>query len=85
MIYVQVKAIKSEGRGAATGNGWHDTDDIPEAIAHELGRFHRMWDSLGHGAAVTYEITVAPEASPRRTTRQDWPLPVGPGAPPRKD
>lgn len=77
MIYVNIEAVKSEGRGCAGGNGWHDTDDMVEAVASELKRFHGMWDALGHGAAVTYNITVAPEASPRRTTRRDRPLPVG--------
>lgn len=76
MIYVNIEGLKSEGRGAAGGNGWHDTDDLSAAIAAELKRFHSMWDHLGHGAITTYRITVAPEASPRRTTRQNWPLPV---------
>lgn len=76
MIYVKVEAIKSEGRGCAGGNGWHDTDDVVEAIARELERFQGMWDALGHGGIVTYTITVAPEASPRRTKRQGWPVPV---------
>lgn len=75
MIYVQVCAEKSEGRGRATGNGWQDTDDIAVAVAAELSNFHRTWGDLGHGAAVTYRITVATEASPRRTP-QGWPLPV---------
>jgi hypothetical protein len=76
VIYVNVEAIKSEGRGIAGGNGWHDTDDIPTAIAAELARFHRMYEALGHGAIETYTITVAPEASPRRTRGDRWPLPV---------
>ena len=75
MIYVQIEALKSEGRGSACGNGWHDTDDITAAAAAELQRFHAMWDALGHGAVTTYTITVAPEASPRRTTNGK-PLPV---------
>ena len=85
MIYVEVKAVKSEGRGEAGGNGWHDTDDIAGAVVAELERFHRTWDALGHGAAITYEITVAPDSSPRRTKVNDWPLPIGLGAPPRKE
>ena len=77
MIYVAVRAVKSEGRGEAEGNGWHDTDSVADAVAAELRRFHAMWDVLGHGAAVTYTITVAPESSPCRTTGgQGWPLPV---------
>ena len=77
MIYVEVKAIKSEGRGSAGGNGWHDTDDVAEAVTAELARFHRTWGELGHGALTTYRITVAPEASPRRTKGgRAWPLPV---------
>lgn len=80
MIYVNIEAEKSEGRGRAGGNGWHDTDDISAAIAAEFAKFQRTWDSLGHGAAVTYTITVAPEASPRRTTRNNWPLPVTEGS-----
>jgi hypothetical protein len=77
MIYVQVSALKSEDRGRATGNGWHDTDDVTEAVTAELRRFHDMWGYLGHGAITTYEITVAPEASPRRTIGgRNWPLPV---------
>jgi hypothetical protein len=76
VIYVNVEAVKSEGRGVAGGNGWHDTDSVGEAVAAELHRFHRMYDALGHGAIVTYEITVSPEASPRRTRGNRWPLPV---------
>lgn len=76
MIYVNVEAEKSEGRGLAGGNGWHDTDDVAEAIRRELDRFERTWADLGHGAAVTYRITVAPEASPRRTSLTGWPLPI---------
>ncbi len=76
MIFVKVEAVKSEGRGAPGGNGWHDTDDVASAVAAELERFGRMWNALGHGSATTYTITVATEASPRRTTRQGWPLPV---------
>lgn len=76
MIFVLIEAVKSEGRGMAGGNGWHDTDDVVEAVRAELERFARTWDGLGHGAVVTYRITVAPEASPRRTAKQDWPLPV---------
>ncbi len=74
VIYVNVEAIKSEGRGSAGGNGWHDTDSISEAVEAELGRFQSTWDALGHGGAITYVITVATEASPRRTV-QGWPLP----------
>lgn len=77
MIYVRVEAEKSEGRGSAGGNGWHDTDDPAEAIRRELARFHRTYDALGHGAIIEYTITVAPEASPRRTRGRRWPLPVG--------
>jgi hypothetical protein len=78
VIYVNVEAVKSEGRGSAGGNGWHDTDDVAEAVAAELDRFWAMYEGLGHGAIVTYQITVAPEASPRRTkTGRAWPLPVG--------
>lgn len=77
MIYVNVEAVKSEGRGLAGGNHWHDTDDIAEAVVAELAAHRAMWDTLGHGAISTYKITVAPEASPRRTTGQNWPLPVG--------
>lgn len=84
MIYVEIKAIKSEGRGEAKGNGWHDTADPVEAIEIEWRRFHSMWDQLGHGLAVTYEITVAPEASPNRTRRKNQPLPVA-SASTRKD
>ena len=81
MIYVNVEAVKSDGRGRAGGNGWHDTDDVLEAIARELDRFGYAWGGLGHGAAVTYTITVAPESSPRRTTgERDLPLPVRDGA-----
>lgn len=77
MIYVNVEAVKSDGRGRAGGNGWHDTDDIAQAIGWELERFGRAWGGLGHGAAVTYTITVAPEASSRRTIGdRDLPLPV---------
>lgn len=78
MIYVNVEAVKSEGRGVAGGNGWHDTDDVAEAIRCELRRFEGTWGHLGHGAIVTYRITVAPESSPRRTRepRAGWPLPV---------
>jgi hypothetical protein len=79
MIYVNVEAEKSEGRGRAGGNGWHDTEDVAQAVAAELARFHRMYDFLGHGAVVTYQITVAPEASPRRTRGNRWPLPVAAG------
>ena len=75
MIYVEIEALKSEGRGSASGNGWHDTDDVDAAVVAELGRFHRLWDHLGHGAITTYKITVAPEASPRRTVAGDKPLP----------
>lgn len=75
MIYVNVEGLKSEGRGKAGGNGWHDTDDVAQAVAVELQRFHRMWDHLGHGALTTYTIIVATEASPRRTTT-GAPLPV---------
>lgn len=76
MIYVNIEAIKSEGRGEAGGNGWHDTDSIPDAIAAEFARFHRTWNALGHGAAVTYLITVATDASPNRTKGRALPLPV---------
>jgi hypothetical protein len=76
VIYVKVEGEKSEGRGRASGNGWHDTADVGQAIAAELRRFHRTYDALGHGAIVTYRITVAPEASPRRTNGNRWPLPV---------
>ena len=71
-----VEAVKSEGRGGAGGSGWHATDDVAEAVAAALRRHTAMWDALGHGAAVTYTITVAPEASPRRTSLGDLPLPV---------
>lgn len=81
MMYVEIEGVKSEGRGRATGNGWQDTADVAEAVRRELLRFEKTWDSLGHGAAVTYVITVAPESSPRRTTNPDperagRPLPV---------
>ncbi len=76
MIYVEVEAVKSEQRGMAGGNGWHDTDDVAAAVAAELARFGSMWGSLGHGAIVTYRITVAPDASPHRTKGRDLPLPV---------
>lgn len=77
MIYVSIEGEKSEGRGVAKGNGWVDVDDIAEAVAAELHRFHSMWDDLGHGAITTYRIEVAPEASPRRTQGgHSWPLPV---------
>lgn len=80
MIYVSVEGIKSEGRGAAAGNGWHDTEDVARAIAAELHRFHGMYDQLGHGALVSYRIEVAPEASPRRTLGgHNLPLPVDAG------
>lgn len=75
MIYVNIEAVKSDGRGFAGGNGWHDTDDLLEAIRSELARWQRTWDALGHGAAVTYRITVAPESSPRRTPA-GRPLPI---------
>ena len=78
-IYVEVKGLKSEGRGFAGGNGWHDTDDVAEAVAAELKRFHATWDQLGHGAVTTYTIGVAPEASPRRTAT-GLPLPVRAGS-----
>ena len=74
-FYVNVEGIKSEGRGKAGGNGWHDTDDMVEAIDLQLARFHRMWDELGHGGIVTYHIDIAGEASPRRTP-QGKPLPL---------
>jgi hypothetical protein len=76
MSYVEIQAEKSEGRGHAVGNGWQDTDDVCAAVTAEFKKFHRTWDALGHGAAVTYRITVAPESSPRRSTRRGWPLPV---------
>jgi hypothetical protein len=77
VIYVNIEAVKSEGRGVAGGNGWHDTEDIAEAIGAELARFQSTWDFLGHGTAVTYTITVAPESSPNRTSGgRNWPLPV---------
>lgn len=77
MIFVEVEAIKSEGRGRAGGNGWHDTDDVLVAVAAELRRFAGMWAELGHGAAGEYRITVATEASPRRSRGpRRWPLPV---------
>lgn len=75
MIYVSVEAKKSEGRGYARGNGWHDTDNPVEAIAREMEKFTRTWNRLGHGTITTYRIVVAPDASPRRTT-QGKPLPV---------
>jgi hypothetical protein len=75
VIHVRVEGEKSEGRGRAGGNGWHDTDDVIEAVADELARFERTWRDLGHGAVTTYTITVATEASPRRTTNGK-PLPV---------
>lgn len=76
MIYVNVEAVKSEGRGVAGGNSWFDTDDVSEAVRMAVEKHRRMWDSLGHGAIVTYRITVAPEASPRRTISGERPLPV---------
>jgi hypothetical protein len=76
VIYVNVEGVKSEGRGVAGGNHWHDTDDVAGAVVAELRAFHATYDALGHGAVVTYNITVAPESSPRRTTPQRWPLPV---------
>ena len=71
---MNVEAVKSEGRGSAGGNGWHDTDDIGEAVTTELERHRRTWDALGHGAIVEYRITVAPESAPNRTP-QGRPLP----------
>lgn len=77
MIFVEIEAVKSEERGYAGGNGWFDTDDIREAVSLAFDRFSRTWDYLGHGAVVTYRITVAPEGSPKRTKGgRDWPLPV---------
>lgn len=76
MIFVNVEAVKSEGRGIAGGNCWVDTDDIVDAISFGLAKFQRLYDDLGHGAVVTYRITVAPEASPHRTKRRRRPLPV---------
>lgn len=77
MIYVCVTAVKSDGRGESTGSAWEDADDVMEAVRLGLERFHRMWDGLGHGAAVTYRITVATDASPRRTkSNAALPLPV---------
>jgi hypothetical protein len=77
LIYVNVEGVKSEGRGVAGGNGWHDTDDVLEAVAAEMESFHATYDWLGHGAVITYTITVATEASPRRTkSDRRWPLPV---------
>lgn len=75
MIFVEVRALQSEGRGRSTANGWYDTDSIQDAIGAALDSFQEMWDHLGEGAAITYTITVAPEASPRRT-KQGQPLPV---------
>lgn len=74
--YVKIEAVKSDDRGRAGCNSWEDTDDIGMAIDSALHRFQRTWDLLGHGGAVTYRITVAPECSPRRTTRNNKPLPV---------
>lgn len=76
MIFVNVEGLKSEGRGHAGCNGWHDTDSVADAVAAQLERFHRTWDELGHGAVATYTITVVTEASPRRTSTSGWPLPV---------
>jgi hypothetical protein len=77
VIYVNVEAEKSEGRGVAGGNSWHDTDDVAEAVAAELCRFWKIYEALGHGGVTTYRITVAPEASPRRTSEpRSLPLPV---------
>lgn len=75
MIYVNVEAVKSEGRGVAGGNGWFDTDDVTDAIGRAVARHRRMWDSLGHGAITEYRITVATEASPHRTMN-GLPLPA---------
>lgn len=78
MIYVNVEIVKSEGRGAVGGNDWHDTDDVVLAVAVQLDRVQRTYADLGHGAIIGYQITVATEASPRRTT-DDRPLPDGHG------
>lgn len=77
MIYVDIEGEKSEGRGRASGNDWVDTDDVIVAVDAAMAKFHRTYDALGHGAIVTYRITVATEASPRRTP-QGRPLPVMP-------
>lgn len=76
MIYVKIEALKPEDGCWEGGNGWQDTDDVATAIAAELRRFDSMWEHMGHGPVMTYKITVAPEESPRRTTRGDMPLPV---------
>ena len=77
MIYVKVQAIKSEGRlGIAGGWRWHDTDDVVQAVGEALQEFGDFWADQGHGAIITYEITVAPDASPRRTVNGNRPLPV---------
>jgi hypothetical protein len=80
VIYVEVEGLKEWERGSAGGNGWHDTDDVAEAVRVELARFHRMWDGMEYGAVLTYTITVATENSPRRTTT-GAPLPVHPRTP----
>jgi hypothetical protein len=77
VIYVEIEGVKSDGRGAAGGSLHIDTDDVLQAIGEAFASHQRMWDALGHGAAVTYTITVATEASPRRTIDStNRPLPV---------
>ena len=59
MIYVKVQAIKSEGRlGIAGGWRWHETDDVAQAVSEALQEFGDFWAGQGHGAIITYEITV---------------------------
>lgn len=74
MIYVNVEAVKPNGN-VAGGNHWHDTEYVTEAIVREIRTHRAMWDALGHGEPITYRITVAPEASPHRTSG-GRPLPV---------
>lgn len=75
LIYVQVVGVKPSG-AVAGGNQWHRTGDVAEAVAREMAAFRSMWNAVeGDVEPITYRITVAPEASPRRTTR-GAPLPV---------
>jgi len=74
VIYVRVVGRDPDG-GQAGGNGWHDTLTVMQAVAVELERFHDHWATLDYGPIAEYTITVATEASPRRTAGRGWPLP----------
>jgi len=75
MFYVRVEAVTVTARRGSVFSAWYDADSVADAVRLGLEEFHGVHDGA-HGEPITYGITVATEASPRRSMVGSKPLPV---------